>query len=348
MQLNLTRGLNFLRHRGPLILGSLALFGGIGCASFWDSVTSRKFRSKLTSEPIKTLFVTPEPMGVLQSSDDAEERAAALRALREPSQQGAGPEEQQRVMHQLTKAATSDKHALCRIAAVQTLGRFRDPEAVDVLVAAYTQLEQTPSGNANDRLNEFTQVDETSLLPEVACAVQCEALNSLGQIGSPEALSFLLKVATTPARASAGENERRAVHDKRVSALRALQTHRGHQPSIAAIEQILRSERDIALRHVASEAYRQLTGSAPSEELTRMPALPVSPPTPSTPSPAQANRPHPTPWPVAGPRAGPWPTTNPARTANPEPAPTPYRIAQPPRPVQPNPSPAPTPAPVGR
>ena len=327
-----TRGLNVARRRGPVILGSLALLGSMGCASFWDSVTSRKFRSKLVSEPVKTLLVTPEPLSVLQSSDDAEERAAALRALREPSQQGADSEEQRRVMQLLTKAATGDKHALCRIAAVQALGRFRDPEAVVVLIAAYTRLEETPpSKDANDRLHEFLQPDPSPLLPEIACAVQCEVLNSLGQIGTPEALQFVVKVATTPARASAGENEQRAVHDKRVTALRALQAHRNYAPALQATEQILRTERDIALRNVASETYRRLTGHAPPAELARMPALPATalPPAPAATRGGADADPLP---PLAAPSA------NPANPANPAP-PTPYRLLNPPRPVPTGPTP---------
>ena len=49
-----------------------------GCASFWDSVTSRDFR-------IKNLFLPPDPpMVVLEKSVDGDKRSAALASLKEP------------------------------------------------------------------------------------------------------------------------------------------------------------------------------------------------------------------------------------------------------------------------
>src|SRR4051812_41835059 len=62
-----------------------------GCTGFWDKVTSRDFE-------FKTLFAKPNPFVVLRDSTDGDQRAEALRALREPKQNGGTDQDQETVV----------------------------------------------------------------------------------------------------------------------------------------------------------------------------------------------------------------------------------------------------------
>ena len=76
------------------------------------------------------MFTKPNPLLVLRDSSDGDKRAKALRALREPKQYGGGDAEQEAIVSILTTAATTEKQPLCRLAAIQSLGHFKDPRAV--------------------------------------------------------------------------------------------------------------------------------------------------------------------------------------------------------------------------
>src|SRR5262245_33320387 len=115
-----------MRRRWVGSLVGPALLGLAGCAGFWDDVTSRDFR-------VKNLWTREDPLAVLKDSTDGDKRARALRQLREPKQQGGSDQEQDVVVKILTTAATSEKQALCRMAAISALRRFHDPRAVEAL-----------------------------------------------------------------------------------------------------------------------------------------------------------------------------------------------------------------------
>src|SRR5262249_60602119 len=77
---------DFTRGRGrwaACLTGAvLAGTGLCGCANFWDDVTSRDFK-------VSSLWTArPAPLLILRDSNDGDERARALRALREPKQHG--------------------------------------------------------------------------------------------------------------------------------------------------------------------------------------------------------------------------------------------------------------------
>src|SRR5262249_11169940 len=97
-----------------------------GCTGFWDEVTSREFT-------FKGVFSKPKPMVVLRDCPDGDKRAKALRALHEPKAHGGTDQEQDAVVRILSTAAVSERQPLCRLAAIQALGEFKDPRAVDAL-----------------------------------------------------------------------------------------------------------------------------------------------------------------------------------------------------------------------
>jgi hypothetical protein len=205
-----------------------------GCAGFWDEVTSRNFQ-------FKSLWVKPDPMVVLRDSTDGDERAKALRALHEPKQYKGTDQEQEVVVKILTAAATSERQALCRLAAIQSLGRFQDPRAVDALTAAFETAPQT-------------------FPPDTATVIQCQALTALGETHSPRAVDLLARVVREPpSAADATEVEKQQSLDVRTAAARALGNFSQAQ-SAEALVFVLRSEKDVALRDRARESLVQATG----------------------------------------------------------------------------------------
>jgi hypothetical protein len=218
-------------RRGVLGLALAALPLACGCAGFWDEVTSRDFT-------FDALFTKPNPMVVLRDSPDGDKRAKALQALREPRQNGGSDADQDAVVKILLAAATTEKQPLCRLAAIESLSHFKDPRAVAGLKEAFY--------NANT----FT--------PETATVVRCRALAALGETGSPDAVELLARVVREP-QAEGSETEKQQAVDVRIAAARAL-SHYNQQPAVTALVQVVRTEKDVALRDRAYEALQTATG----------------------------------------------------------------------------------------
>jgi HEAT repeat protein len=186
------------------------------------------------------MFVTPNPLVVLKESTDGNKRARALRSLREPLQVGGTQKEQDFFMQVLTTAATSDKQPLCRLAAIQALGKYKDPRAVEALKEAY--LRPKPfSAEINTFINE-------------------QALTSLGQTKSPEARELLVLVAREPPSAQdSNEVEKQQRTDLRLTAVRALANF-SHYEVTETLVKLLKTEKDVALRDRAHESLVAVTG----------------------------------------------------------------------------------------
>lgn len=67
-----------------LIAVAALVAAGSGCASTWESMTSRRFRDK----PFETMFESEDPLTTLRESPDGETRARAMRRLKEPAANG--------------------------------------------------------------------------------------------------------------------------------------------------------------------------------------------------------------------------------------------------------------------
>lgn len=223
------------RHSWRKCLAAAAAAGvGLGlsgCAGFWDEVTSRDF-------DYRSLYRKPDPLVVLRDSQDGDKRAKALRALREPKQNGGSDQEQDMVVKLLTTAVVSEKHALCRLAAIQSLGRFKDPRVVPGLVEAYY------------RADSFT--------PELATVIRCQALTALGQVGHPSAVDLLARVVREPP-VEGTETEKQQTMEVRIAAARALGSFK-HYQATEALLRVLQQEKDVALRDRAHESLQAVTG----------------------------------------------------------------------------------------
>lgn len=203
-----------------------------GCASFWDSVTSREFR-------VKNLFMPPEPpMVVLEKSVDGDKRAVALASLKEPMANKGTAEEQEKVFKVLSDAALIDRQAICRLQAISTLRNFKDSRTPEVLKDAYY------------RASNFN--------PETATVIKCQVLNSLGEVRSPSGLELLVKVLKEPAVVGS-EQDRQQKIDERIIAAKSLGKYKEYQASESLLS-VLQSEQDVALVNCCRDSLQAITG----------------------------------------------------------------------------------------
>jgi hypothetical protein len=213
------------------LVGSVVLLGLSGCAT-WDDLTSREFS-------FKTYFAKQDPLVVLRDSRDGDHRQKALRQLKEPLQNGGTQVEQDAVVKILLTAALYEKQPICRLAAIQTMGNFKDPRVIPALLDAYYK------GNPDS--------------PEMAKELKCAALTSMGQTGNPEVVETLVLALREPP-ADGPESERQFKMDERIAAARAL-GHFNHYKATQALVEVLRKEnKNPALRDRANESLQLATG----------------------------------------------------------------------------------------
>jgi HEAT repeat protein len=208
-----------------------------GCASFWDDVTSQTL---WRDHKFSTLFIKPNPLLVLRDSTDGDQRARALRALHEPKQEGGTDAEQDVIVKILTTAASSEKQPLCRMAAVETLGHFKDSRVADGLKEA------------------FFNASAFASQPETVTFLRCQILTSLGETKNPAAVDLLVRSVRQPP-ADGPEQDKQQTMDIRIAAARALANFNNY-PATEALVAILQTEKDVALRDRAHESLVAATG----------------------------------------------------------------------------------------
>jgi hypothetical protein len=202
-------------------------------------------------------------MTVLRDSTDGDARAKAMLALKEPRPNGGSEAEQDEVIQILTKSAISDPQPLCRRAAIQKLGQFKDPRAVPALTQAYETAAQ--------------------LQTDVAGPLQTQVLVALGETKQPAAVNFLVTTAAKSTPAEATDRDRQAIRDNRLAAVRALKNFDGSPEAIALAGKLAETERDVAMRDRARETYAKITGGK------EPPTANVGEPAPAVPGPTTGN-----------------------------------------------------------
>jgi hypothetical protein len=259
------------------MLGGAALVacGLSGCAGTYDLVTSQRFKDR----PFHTLFHKDDPMQVLETVEEGDDRVRAMRDVKEPKRAGGTDAQQDKLLGILQAGATTDPRPLCRLSAVEALSRFDDPRAGPILIAAYRNAPfdapaapgqpapVTPAAafaGAKGAVSNFT--------PDTVTNIQCNVLTALGKHRSTEGLQLLVQVVTArpakPAVEPAGglsaldatvtsESDR---IDVRLAAIRALGSYTNEPAAIQALIGVLRDEKDVALRGRAHESLVSLTG----------------------------------------------------------------------------------------
>ena len=222
-----------------------------GCADFWDNVSSRNFS-------FKTCFDTPNPLLVLRDSNDGNERAKALRILQEPKQHGGTDKDQDAIFKILTVAATSDRQPLCRLAAIESLGHWKDPRVVQSLKDAFYNANNFPKASYGGTSLNDTLFTTNTIPTDLPVHIQCQALAALGESANPAAVDFLILVLRGP-RGEGSEQDKQQVMDVRIAAARALAKYNQPQATEALVA-VLKNERDAALRERAHESLVASTG----------------------------------------------------------------------------------------
>jgi HEAT repeat protein len=201
-----------------------------GCAGFWDEVTSKDFH-------VRALFTTPDPFVVLEQSREGDQRAKAYRMLGDADEYTGA--QRARVLEILTNAASNEKQFLCRAAAIEALGHYPEPQAVAGLTQAFYSAAMFPG--------------------DMAARLQMQAVTALGKTSHAEAREFLILVAKDRPTIEGSEQERQLVLDVRLAATRALGNY-DDPKAVEALQMVLRSEKDVAMRDCARVALKKAKG----------------------------------------------------------------------------------------
>ncbi len=252
--------------RVPFLAGfAVVSLVSTGCAGALDTITSRRFREQ-PWQTTKRMWSPEDPLVILLADPprEGDDRAAAMRRLKEPIWTKASPEARDAVMALLEKAAISDPSPVLRMEAVEVLGRLGDPRAAGILMVAYqnahgrrpgdplptktpTAQEILQTGASAGRtptrlLDPFpTTTGPSGFAPDWVTTIRCRAAESLGQTHSAEGAKFLAVVAggAGPDLAIDGGDER----EIRLAAIRGLGQSR--QPeAVVALAQVLTAEAD--------------------------------------------------------------------------------------------------------
>jgi hypothetical protein len=220
------------RLAGGVTLGvlTLVLACSAGCRNL-DEFHWKKMNFEVFRDP-------DNPLEVIRTSKDGNLRARALRCLKEPLAHGGTQQEQDAVVAVLNYSASHESQVWCRIAAIDALRRFRDPRAADGLKEAYY------------RAGSFS--------PEQATTIRCQALNALAETKQPAAVEVLVRVLREPP-VEGPDQDRELKMRERIAAAKALRNFPQAQVSGALVE-VLRHERDDALRNNAHESLVAVTG----------------------------------------------------------------------------------------
>jgi HEAT repeat protein len=223
-----------------------------GCSGFWEDVTSHEFEFKsLYTKP-------PDPLVVLSQDKDGDHRRKALLRLQEPKTHGGTDADQDRVLNLLADIATKDPQPLCRLAAIRTLGTFKDPRAAQKLEAAYFSADRSrPDDSLTVRQVAALSV-ANHFTPETANLIKVQSIQAMGDTGNEAVLGHLVTVLRQPT-GEGSDLERPANLDERIAAARAL-GHFSQAQATEALLKVLETDKDVALRDRAAESLQKITG----------------------------------------------------------------------------------------
>jgi hypothetical protein len=219
------------RSRPGGMLGVAAAILWLAGCSNMDEFSIKKMNFEVFRDP-------ENPMEVIKTSKDGNLRARALRCLKEPKAAGGSQEEQDAVVAVLVYSASHEAQPWCRIAAIDSLRKFKDPRAADALKEAYYRA--------------------GSFQPETATMIRCLALSGLGETGQPSAVETLVRVLRAPPVEGPDQDRELALRE-RIAAAKALGRFPQYQATAALVE-VLRTEEDGALRDNAHQSLVSATG----------------------------------------------------------------------------------------
>jgi HEAT repeat protein len=110
--------------------------GSSGCTHFWDDMKALNERGEWFDFGYKMDLAWNQggpPLKVLAESQDGDLRRRAIMRLTEPGDE----KEREHYILILSTAARSERDTVCRLAAVQQLATYKDPKATQALADAY-------------------------------------------------------------------------------------------------------------------------------------------------------------------------------------------------------------------
>lgn len=251
-----------MARRLLILAAAVAVVSHLGCARTWETVSARRFREA----PLHSMFTQEDPITVLRNRVEGNDRADAMRRLKEPAKDGKGQAEQDEAVQLLWAAAGTDPSPVVRVAAIDALGRFDDPRAVRLLMDAYQKAAGVPSDPAraaNADVTTASNIDPITLLgpsgfePSFVNTIRVRTMEALAGKQDAEAVSFLAKVATTAPTGGDQDIDR----DVRAAAVRGLGQMRSKEAAVA-LATVLQQEatRDVVLAQNAHQGLKHLTG----------------------------------------------------------------------------------------
>ncbi|MGL6073215.1 MAG: HEAT repeat domain-containing protein [Fimbriiglobus sp.] len=254
-------------RRLVMLLMAVTVILSSGCASTWDTISSRRFRE----DPFGVTFKGSDPLATLRNADvqDTDARSRAVRNLKEPIKSGGTQADQDEVMSMLSQEVTQSQSPWMRICAIETLTKFEDPRRIEILANAYHYANGKPAP-----VTGKSEIQQTSglLSPELAAMygtkgftpdqvsnIRSRAIEGLARSNRVEAVEFLARIAEGK---EFGKNEdptaRDYVRQRAVDGLAKLR----HNESVVALQKIFAAEngKDLALMSLAHEGLKDLTG----------------------------------------------------------------------------------------
>jgi len=209
----------------------VATSGLTGCTVYDNFMANRSFG-------VQRSYSRDEALKVIAEDSDHNKRARAFTCLKEPIRNGGSDKDQEVVLNVLCTAAAKESQAYCRLCAIQSLRTFKDPRAVKGLEDAYYEATAFPA--------------------ETATVIRCQAISALGEVGDPSAVNLLARIVKEP-QVEGPDQDRQMRMDERQAAARSL--GRFNQPgATTALVQVLKDEKDVALRNCAHHSLEEATG----------------------------------------------------------------------------------------
>jgi hypothetical protein len=210
----------------PALLLGLAIGGCTFCQDVKD-----EYRYRFTRPDSEKILANVESSG--------NDRAWALRYLDEPLGHGGNPAKQDLYLNNiLAVEAAKGQDPLCRLEAIRTLGRYKDPRAVKALEEAYWNAKAFPA--------------------EIATSIRQQVLISLGQTANPDARELLIQVAKAGAPEDT-QQEKAQTLDLRLCAIKGL-GHFKQSDVTETLHRVMATEKDVALRDRAYLSLEESTG----------------------------------------------------------------------------------------
>jgi hypothetical protein len=222
------------------IVAAWCLLSGSGCTQYFlEDLTSHSPEGGFwndTRHRMKLLFTPMNPYEVLQHSTDGDMRARAYRVVKEQGGiMGGDQESQNKLLFLMMKGAREEKDSICRLAALERLGEFKDPRVKRFFL---------------ESMNDKKPV----LYADPDPLVRAKALETLAHFDDPTVVPTLARAMNDPHP------------DASLVAIREMKRFRTPEATAALLDRLRTEEarkvreRNVALQHEIGDSLQAMTG----------------------------------------------------------------------------------------